>query len=98
MNEKPKIGVSACLLGQPFLHNGDPAEDQFLTNTLSKYVDWLSVCPEVEAGLGIPREPMELIGTPLNPTIISKQTRTNHTNTLKTYTDEKLIYYLFYNL
>jgi len=90
VNEKPKIGVSACLLGQPFRHNGDPAEDQFLTNTLSKYVDWVSVCPEVEAGLGTPREPMELIGTPLNPTIISKQTRTNHTKTLKTYTDEKL--------
>jgi uncharacterized protein YbgA (DUF1722 family)/uncharacterized protein YbbK (DUF523 family) len=41
--------------------DGGHKEDRFLTHTLSKYFEWVPVCPEVELGLGTPRETMRLV-------------------------------------
>ncbi len=58
--EKIKLGISRCLLGDKVRYNGDHSLDHYLAFTLSKFIDWVGVCPEVECGLGVPREPMEL--------------------------------------
>jgi uncharacterized protein YbgA (DUF1722 family)/uncharacterized protein YbbK (DUF523 family) len=34
--------------------------DRFLTDLLGTFVEWVPVCPELEAGMGIPREPVHL--------------------------------------
>ena len=54
------VGISACLLGQEVRFDGGHKRDRFLTDTLGQYVEWVPVCPEVEAGLGPPREPIRL--------------------------------------
>jgi uncharacterized protein YbgA (DUF1722 family)/uncharacterized protein YbbK (DUF523 family) len=59
-NGKPRVGVSACLLGQEVRHNGGHSRARFLTEGLAPYVDWAPFCPEVEIGLGTPREPVRL--------------------------------------
>ncbi len=57
---RPRIGVSSCLLGQPVRFNGGHSRDRFLTEVLAPYVDWVPVCPEMEIGLGSPRETLRV--------------------------------------
>ena len=59
-----KIGVSSCLLGQEVRYNGGHKRDRFLVGSLSQFVDYVPVCPEVAIGLGIPRPPIRLVGDP----------------------------------
>jgi len=55
-----RIGISACLLGMPVRYDGkDKRQDELLADLVS-LVEWVAVCPEVECGLGIPREKMGL--------------------------------------
>ena len=58
--ERPRVGVSSCLLGSPVRFNGGHKRFRFLTDELDPYVDWVPYCPEVEIGLGTPREPIRL--------------------------------------
>ncbi|HYA35024.1 MAG TPA: DUF523 and DUF1722 domain-containing protein [Candidatus Binataceae bacterium] len=59
--EPVRIGVSACLLGEKVRHDGGHKKNDFLTGTLSPFVTWVPVCPEVELGLGTPRPTLRLI-------------------------------------
>lgn len=54
------VGISACLLGREVRYNGGHKRDRFLSETLSRYIRWVPVCPEVELGLGVPREAIHL--------------------------------------
>jgi uncharacterized protein YbbK (DUF523 family) len=54
-----RIGISSCLLGEKVRFDGGPKLDRFIPDTLSKFFEWVPVCPEVEAGLGTPREECE---------------------------------------
>ena len=56
-----RIGISSCLLGQQVRFNGGHKHDRYLTDTLGQYFVWVPVCPEVEVGLGTPREPIRLV-------------------------------------
>ena len=55
-----RIGISACLLGEEVRYDGGHKRDAFLTDVLSRFVEFVPVCPEVEAGFGTPREAMHL--------------------------------------
>jgi uncharacterized protein YbbK (DUF523 family)/uncharacterized protein YbgA (DUF1722 family) len=55
-----RVGISACLLGEHVRYDGGHKRDRFLADALGRYVEWVPVCPEVELGLGIPREPIRL--------------------------------------
>lgn len=59
-----KVGVSACLLGQKVRYDGSDKADAFLIKTLSRYFTLIPICPEAEAGLGVPRETIRLMKTP----------------------------------
>lgn len=56
-----RIGISACLLGQPVRFDGGHKRDAFLTETFGRFVEWVPVCPEVECGFSTPREAMRLV-------------------------------------
>lgn len=58
--ERILVGISACLLGQEVRFDGGHKQDRFLTETLGPFLQWVPVCPEVELGLGTPREPIRL--------------------------------------
>jgi len=55
-----RLGVSACLLGQQVRYDGGHKRNSFLIDVLGPFVEWVSVCPEEEAGFGTPREAMRL--------------------------------------
>jgi len=56
----PRVGVSSCLLGEEVRFNGGHKRFRFLTDELAPFVEWVPYCPEVEIGLGTPREPIQL--------------------------------------
>jgi uncharacterized protein YbgA (DUF1722 family)/uncharacterized protein YbbK (DUF523 family) len=59
--EPVRIGISSCLLGQKVRFDGGHKRDAFLVDTFGRFVEWVPVCPEVELGLGIPREALRLV-------------------------------------
>jgi uncharacterized protein YbgA (DUF1722 family)/uncharacterized protein YbbK (DUF523 family) len=67
---KPKLGVSACLMGVEVRYNGGHKQSQLCTQTLSEHFDFVPACPEVAIGMGIPREAIRLIGDPADPQAI----------------------------
>src|SRR3989304_3140983 len=50
-----RLGISSCLLGHEVRFDGGHKRDRFLTDTFGQFVEWVPVCPEVEAGFGTPR-------------------------------------------
>jgi uncharacterized protein YbgA (DUF1722 family)/uncharacterized protein YbbK (DUF523 family) len=56
-----RVGVSSCLLGQPVRYDGGHKRNDFIVDVLAPYVEFVPVCPEVELGLGTPRETLRLI-------------------------------------
>ena len=59
-----RLGTSACLLGERVRWNGDHERRSFLADVLAPHVEFVRVCPEVEAGLGVPREPIAFVRSP----------------------------------
>ena len=55
-----RIGVSSCLVGAKVRFNGGHKKDNYLTDVLSRYFDWVRVCPEMDIGMGTPREAVRL--------------------------------------
>ncbi|HYA34074.1 MAG TPA: DUF523 and DUF1722 domain-containing protein [Candidatus Binataceae bacterium] len=60
-DEPIKIGVSSCLLGVKVRFDGGHKRSDFLVDTLGSFVEFVPVCPEVEIGLGVPRETLRLV-------------------------------------
>ncbi|MDY6831562.1 MAG: DUF523 and DUF1722 domain-containing protein [Thermodesulfobacteriota bacterium] len=63
MMQKPLVGISTCLMGENVRYDGGHKLDRYLRDTLGQYVDFVPVCPEVECGLGVPREAIRLVET-----------------------------------
>ena len=76
---KIKLGISSCLLGENIRYDGGHKLDRFLKDTLGAYVEYVPVCPEVECGLGVPRESMHLEGEPENPRLVTTRSRQDRT-------------------
>jgi uncharacterized protein YbbK (DUF523 family) len=70
---KPKLGISACLLGEKVRYDGGHKRDYFLTETFGRHVEWFPVCPEVEIGMGTPREAVRLVGNPIETKMIAER-------------------------
>jgi uncharacterized protein YbgA (DUF1722 family)/uncharacterized protein YbbK (DUF523 family) len=77
-DDRPRIGVSACLLGQPVRFDAGHKRDPFLVETFGEHVEWVPVCPEVEAGFGTPRESMRLVLT--RPEVLERGERFSSSN------------------
>lgn len=85
-----RLGVSRCLLGDPVRWDGGHKHDHFLTDVLGPYVEYVPVCPEVEAGFGIPREPFRLIGDWGAPRLVTNRTGVDHTDRMQTWAAQRL--------
>ena len=80
--EKIRIGVSTCLLGERVRYDGGHALERYITETLGKYMEFVPVCPEMEAGFGMPREPLRLVGDADSPRLITVKTKKDLTDTM----------------
>lgn len=85
-----KIGVSRCLLGEPVRYDGGHKHDRYVTDMLGKFVEFVPVCPEVECGLGVPREAMRLVGDPAHPRLVTQKTNIDHTERMQAWARERV--------
>ncbi|HDS00827.1 MAG TPA: DUF1722 domain-containing protein [candidate division Zixibacteria bacterium] len=69
-----KVGISACLLGQMVRYDAGHKRDRYSTDVLSNYFQFVSVCPEVEVGMGVPREAVRLVGTAEETRMVGNKT------------------------
>ncbi|MEU7896510.1 DUF523 and DUF1722 domain-containing protein [Nonomuraea sp. NPDC049152] len=80
MTARPRIAVSSCLLGELVRFNGGHSRDRFLSGALDPFVDWVRICPEMEVGLGTPRETLRLERSPGGPRLMTRTTRADLTD------------------
>jgi uncharacterized protein YbgA (DUF1722 family)/uncharacterized protein YbbK (DUF523 family) len=58
------VGISACLMGEQVRYNGGHKRSRYCLEVLAERFAFEPFCPELEAGLGVPREPIRLVGAP----------------------------------
>lgn len=58
---RPRVGISRCLLGDAVRFDGGHRHHPLLVSDLGAVVEWVPVCPELEVGMGVPREPIQLV-------------------------------------
>lgn len=82
---RPRIGVSACLVGELVRYSGMHARDRLLMREMAPHVDLVQMCPEVESGLGAPRESMRLVGAPGSPRLVGGHSGRDETARLRVW-------------
>jgi uncharacterized protein YbgA (DUF1722 family)/uncharacterized protein YbbK (DUF523 family) len=87
---KPRLGVSACLLGQGVRFDGGHKRDAFVTDVLARHFTLVPVCPEMEAGLGVPRESMRLERSPAGIRLVAPRSGSDHTERLRGWAGARL--------
>ncbi len=90
MEDRIKLGISSCLLGKRVRFDGGHKLDRYLKDTLGAFVDYVPVCPEVECGLSIPREPLRLVGDPDAPRLVTVRSKVDYTEQMLTWSVRRL--------
>ncbi len=90
MKQKIKIGVSSCLIGEKVRWNGDHKQNHYVREVLGHYFEYVPVCPEVEVGMGTPRETVALYGPRENPKMISRKSHIDWTSPMRHYIKNRI--------
>ena len=88
-----RLGISSCLLGEEVRYDGGHKRDPFLVQTLGAMVEWVPVCPEVEVGLGTPRETIRLMQHPTDEDavrLMTAKTNVDLTKTMRRYARQRV--------
>ena len=85
-----RLGVSACLLGDEVRYDGGHKRDTFLMDVLGPFVEWVKVCPEVESGMGTPRESIRLVDQDGPLRLLTVKTGVDHTDAMTTYAEARV--------
>jgi uncharacterized protein YbgA (DUF1722 family)/uncharacterized protein YbbK (DUF523 family) len=85
-----KVGISTCLLGQKVRFDGGHKRDRYITEILGDYFRFVPVCPELEIGMGVPREAVRLIGEAGSPRMVGGKTGKDWTDKMNRYTDKRV--------
>ena len=88
---KPRIGISSCLLGNAVRHDGGHKRNRYITDTLAQFFDFVAVCPELEVGMGVPREPVQLLGTPSAPRMIGQESGKDWTDAMQRFSRRRAV-------
>lgn len=84
--DRPRVGISGCVLGEPVRFDGGHKRSQFVTSSLGEYVDFISVCPEMEVGMGTPRPTLRLIhDKELGTRMVEGKLGHDHTDAMNTW-------------
>lgn len=90
-HERPLLGVSACLMGQTVRFDKGHKQNHYIMDELSHHMDFMSMCPELEAGFGVPRPTMQLREQNRETRLVfSKHPDVDVTDTLMSYSKKKI--------
>jgi uncharacterized protein YbgA (DUF1722 family)/uncharacterized protein YbbK (DUF523 family) len=90
MSTSIRVGISACLLGQAVRYDGGHKRDRYITDTLGEFFEWVPICPEVELGLGTPRETLRLEGNAAAPRLVFATSRGDITQAMQAWATSRL--------
>ncbi len=65
-----RIAVSACLIGEPVRYDGLEKSCAAVTGGLAALAELVPLCPEVGAGMPVPREAVDLFGAANAPRMV----------------------------
>ncbi len=88
--QKIRLGVSSCLLGNPVRYDGGHKRNACLCDQLGLEAEYVPVCPELECGLPVPREPIQLEGNPADPRLMTVDGKRDLTGVMQTYIHRRL--------
>ncbi len=80
-----RIGISACLLGQEVRFDGGHKRSDFLVDVFGQFVQFVPVCPEVEIGLGVPRETLRLVRNGDETRLMGNKSGADRTEAMRRY-------------
>jgi len=84
-----RIGVSACLLGAKVRYDGQHKLDHWIAGTLGRFVRFVPVCPEMDIGLGAPRESIRLTREGDEVHLTAPRSGGDHTKAMRHYATGK---------
>ena len=87
---RPRVGISACLLGEPVRYDGAHKRQPELLERVGERVEWVAVCPEAEIGLGVPRETIDLYPGESGLRLIANESRRDLTEAMDAWAARRL--------
>ncbi len=87
---KFRLGISACLIGDPVRYDGQHRRSALLVDTMGDFIDWIPVCPEVESGMGIPREKIRLTQIDGNDRLMGEESASDMTDAMHAWSTEQI--------
>jgi uncharacterized protein YbgA (DUF1722 family)/uncharacterized protein YbbK (DUF523 family) len=80
------VVISKCLGFAPCRWNGAVIPDEFV-ESLKPHVSYHPVCPEVEIGLGVPRDPIRIVDSGRGPRLIQPTTAKDVSEKMRRFTE-----------
>ncbi len=93
MNTPPErfsVGISSCLLGERVRYDGGHRRSRFICEELGDFVRWVPTCPEVGAGMGVPRESIRLVRTGGGIRLLGNDSNEDMTGAVIRYSDLRI--------
>lgn len=87
---KISIGISTCLLGEKVRFDAGHKRDLFITDILGVYFSFVPVCPEIDIGMGVPRESVRLVGAEDSPKMLGARSNKDWTHKMNRYAIQKV--------
>ena len=87
---RPRVGISRCLLGDEVRYDGGHKLESTLIDELGSVVEWVPVCPEVEVGMGVPREPIQLVTDGRGLRLVGVASGVEWTDRMQTWAQRRL--------
>ncbi len=88
--DAPRLGVSSCLLGNTVRYDGGHKRDRFVTDLLARFVEWVPVCPELEAGMGVPRPALRLAQDGDDVRMVERASGRDHTAAMERFSRQRV--------
>ena len=85
-SQKPRVGVSACLVGREVRYDGGHKLTDAVVE-LGSRVELVPICPEDEVGMGTPREPIHIDG---RGRLVGVDSNTDHTDAMNAWATKRL--------
>jgi uncharacterized protein YbgA (DUF1722 family)/uncharacterized protein YbbK (DUF523 family) len=84
---RPQVVVSRCLGFDACRYNGVTIPDAFVEQ-LGDYVTYVPVCPEVEIGLGVPRDPVRIVVVEGEPRLVQPASERDVTEQMRAFAEK----------
>lgn len=89
MFPKPRVVISKCLTFDKCRYNGEMIPDRFI-DKIKPHVEFIPICPEVEIGLGTPREPIRIVNIGGEDTLFQPSTKKFYTKEMTSFSETYL--------